>query len=226
MRETGRFLFLLTAIIFVFILTASSQDDGTASLGDVARQTRQQKQQKDAQASKDASANPAAPAASKDAPSKDASSKEGENKTASAENGAGKNAQPAKTAKKVVTNEDLPEHVGPTRTRPAVQRTAEAYDSEPNEEDQKIPAEYWTMRIQALKHQIAILKSEISETTASLQNGPGTCVSNCVEWNERQQQKQQQVDAMNMQLQEMEKALEEMQDMARKQGYGSSVYDP
>jgi predicted ribosome quality control (RQC) complex YloA/Tae2 family protein len=47
-----------------------------------------------------------------------------------------------------------------------------------------------------------------------------------VGWNERQREKQQRVERMQAQLQEQKRRLEEMQDSARKQGYGSSVYDP
>jgi hypothetical protein len=47
-----------------------------------------------------------------------------------------------------------------------------------------------------------------------------------VQWNERQQQKQQQVEVMKSQLEDQQKKLEDMQDSARQQGYGSSVYDP
>ena len=41
-----------------------------------------------------------------------------------------------------------------------------------------------------------------------------------------QQQKQQEVDTMKAQCEEQQKALEEMQEAARKEGFGSSVYDP
>jgi hypothetical protein len=60
----------------------------------------------------------------------------------------------------------------------------------------------------------------------SIQYASGNCVSNCVQWNERQKQKQDQVESMKGQLEEQQKHLEELQDEARKQGYGSSVYDP
>ena len=54
----------------------------------------------------------------------------------------------------------------------------------------------------------------------------GNCIANCAQWNERQQQKQQEVDTMKAQLEQQQKALEEMQEAARKEGFGSSVYDP
>ena len=77
-----------------------------------------------------------------------------------------------------------------------------------------------------MKNNIASLKSNIDTLTASIQYAPGNCVSGCVQWNEHQKQKQDQIDAMKVQLEQAEQRLEEMQEAARKQGYGSSVYDP
>jgi len=39
-------------------------------------------------------------------------------------------------------------------------------------------------------------------------------------------QKQQQVDRMQQELKQQQKQLEDMQETARQQGYGSSVGDP
>jgi len=47
-----------------------------------------------------------------------------------------------------------------------------------------------------------------------------------VEWNQHQTEKQQQVEQMKAQLEDKKKNLEEMQESARKQGYGTSIYDP
>ena len=78
----------------------------------------------------------------------------------------------------------------------------------------------------AQKSAIANLKSDIESLSASIEYAGANCVSGCVEWNERQKQKQDQVESMKVQLAEQEKRLEDMQESARKQGYGSSVYDP
>jgi len=59
----------------------------------------------------------------------------------------------------------------------------------------------------------------------SLQH-PETCIADCVQKNERQREKEQQLESMKAQLDQRQKALEELQDAARKQGFGSSVYDP
>jgi hypothetical protein len=159
--------------------TATAQD--SPSLGDLARQQRQQKEH------------------SKPAPGKDAK------------------------APKVITNEEIPEHAAPVRV---LANSEEHGDSMPAGSGAKQPAEHWQSQIQSQKSQIASLQTEIDQINESVRFAPSNCVGRCVEWNQRQREKQEQVERMQGQLQEQKKHLEEMQDAARKQGYGSSVYDP
>jgi len=233
MRKLRQFLLLLSAGAFVFALAAYGQDDAP-SLGDVARQSRLQKQQKDAQA-KDAEA--------KDAQSKDAQSKDAQSKVAPAGDAQGKDAQGTDAQSKadkdatskdaqtrkvphVITNDEIPEHIGPTRTLGQGSQPPVVTYQPPTYGENKAPAEYWKSQVMALKNYIANLKSNIDSLSASIQYAGGNCVSGCVQWNERQKQKQDQVDAMKLQLEQQQKRLEDMQEAARKQGYGSSVYDP
>jgi len=226
MRKSRRLFILLSAGVFVTAVAACGQDDAP-SLGDVARQARLQKQ-KDAQAkdgqAKDGPAKDAqradAPAPGKGGQSKSAPSKDTLLKVVSA-----KESQ-TKTSKKVVTNDEIPEHIGPTSTLPAKAKTSGTYTPPPTDGDEKIPPEYWKSQIQAQKAAIASMQSEISNLTASIQYAGSNCVSGCVEWNEEQQRKQQELESMKSQLEEMKNQLEEMQDAARKQGYGTAVYDP
>jgi len=220
MPKLRQLLLLFLAVAFVFVLAGFAQDDAP-SLGDVARQSRQQKQ-KDAQA-KDA---PVKDAPAKDAPSKDAQSNAApaKDKDKDKDKGAAaKDAQP-KTPH-VITNEDLPEHIGPTSTRPASQPTVVNY-AQPSYEQPKLPPDYWKNQIMAVKNSIANLKANIESVSASIQYAGGNCIANCVQWNERQKQKQDQVEIMKSQLEQQQKYLEDMQEAARRQGYGSSVYDP
>jgi peptidoglycan hydrolase CwlO-like protein len=78
----------------------------------------------------------------------------------------------------------------------------------------------------AQKNQVASLQGQIDELSESIRFAPANCVANCVGWNERQREKQQRVERMQAQLEDMKKRLDETQEAARKQGYGSSVYDP
>ena len=137
---------------------------------------------------------------------------------------------PAKDAKpaKVITNELISEHAsveGTQKTGPA-QKSDTPPPVKPSADAPKQTAEFWTSQIQALKSQVDILQKEINVTQESIQFAPANCVENCVQWNEQQQQKQKEVERMQGQLEEQKTRLEEMQDSARQQGYGSSVYDP
>ena len=76
------------------------------------------------------------------------------------------------------------------------------------------------------KNAIAALQQDIKSLGDSIHFAGANCVANCAEWNERQQQKQQEVESMKSQLEEQQKALEAMQESARKEGFGSTVYDP
>ncbi len=73
---------------------------------------------------------------------------------------------------------------------------------------------------------MATLQGQIAELANSIQYAGSNCVSNCAEWNQHQQAKQQQLELMKSQLEQQQKNLEDMQDGARKQGFGSAVYDP
>jgi hypothetical protein len=70
------------------------------------------------------------------------------------------------------------------------------------------------------------MQSEIDKLNDSIHFAPGNCVSGCVQWDERQKEKQQDVERMRTQLEEQKERLEAMQESARQQGYGSSISDP
>ncbi len=132
----------------------------------------------------------------------------------------GKDAKPVK----VITNEEMPAHAASV---PEAQTSeVQAASSAPAASKDAKEAERWRSQIQAQKSQIAALEKQIDEINQSIQFAPGNCVEGCVEWNKRQQEKQQQAERMQSQLQEQKSQLERMQESARKQGYGSSVYDP
>ena len=202
-----RVLVLLASVLFACAVAAQAQDE--PSLGDVARQSRQQKQQKDGQAAaKDGS--------NKDASNKDAGSKDAQPTDAKT---------PAPKAPRVITNEELPEHTGSsTATKRGSDSTA-ANDPPASGNRDELGAQ-WRSRIQSQKQAIVSLQQQIDSTTQSIHYAGGNCVANCVQWNERQKQKQDEVETMKGQLEEQKKQLDDMQESARKQGFGSSVYDP
>lgn len=170
----------------------------TLSLGEIARQVKLKKQQREAQLK-------AKEAAARDAQASDATP------------------APAKTAH-LVTNDDAPERatVTPVSAHPA----SATADSQADTGDHQAKGENWKSQILAQKNAVAQLQQEMKSLGDSIHFAGGNCIANCAQWNERQQQKQQEVESMKAQLEEQQKALEEMQEAARKEGFGSTVYDP
>lgn len=203
-----RKLFLLLAASACLSLPCLAQDQSTsdqqasapaASLGDIARQMKLKKQQKQAQLQQAKASQPVT---------------EIQN--------AGQ-AQEVKAAH-IVTNDDSSEHASVT---PAVeQATTSASDSQTGHEDRNAKAGKWKSDILAQKSQIASMEQEMKALSDSIHYAGGNCIANCAQWNEKQQEKQQQVESMKGQLQELQKHLEEMQESARKEGFGSTVSDP
>lgn len=202
-----RFVLLATSVLLCSAAYAQDQQAaadqaGTPppSLGEIARQLKLKKQQKEAQqkaketVSQDAQASDATPAA------------------------------PAKTAH-LVTNDDTPERAAVTSvsTNPA---GASKSDSQADSSDHDAKGQSWKSQILAQKKAIADLEQDIKTVGDSIHYAGANCVANCAQWNERQQQKQQEVDTMKAQLEEARKQLEDMQESARKEGFGSSVYEP
>jgi hypothetical protein len=219
MHKIPRILVVLSACSFLWAFAAHGQD--STSLADVARQLRLQKQQKDQGVKDTATQNPS----TKDAQAKDAQTKDPQAKDALAKNASAAD-QSAKD-KKVITNDEIPEHVGTTRTAGAVQKPpASVTDPPPTEQEEKLCADDWKAQIQSQKNYIASTESDIRSLNESIQYAGANCVANCADWNERQKQKQDQVESLKVQLEEQKKHLEDLQEGARKQGYGSSVYEP
>jgi hypothetical protein len=135
-----------------------------------------------------------------------------------------KDSQPA-LPKKVVTNDEIPEHIGSTLTSPSGPGSPLPAYTPPSYGPRKLAAEQWRSVIQAQKNVIVSQHREMDRLSDSLQH-PETCIADCVQKNERQREKEQQLESMKAQLDQRQKALEELQDAARKQGFGSSVYDP
>jgi len=213
-----RFFVLLAASVFLCSMSSAqekqpagqdqpAQEQQSApnpapSLGEIARQLKLKKQQKEAQLK----------------PAKDATSQEVQASDATAA------APPAKTAR-LVTNDDAPEPatVTPVSTHPM---DSDKPDSRAGNSDQQAKAATWKSQILAQKNAITGLEQDIKSLGDSIHYAGANCVANCTQWNEKQQQKQQEVDTLKAQLEEARKQLEEMQEAARKEGFGSSVYDP
>ncbi len=192
---------LLLCAASALLWTVATQAQDQPSLGDVARHVRQEKQQKGAQL-KRVSSN-SADAASATAANDSAASK------------------PAH----VISNENMFEHATPAATsNPAPD--ADKHENSSKAEKQEDRTEQVRSSILSQKAAVDSLKQQIEDLSSSIHFAGGNCVANCAQWNERQKQKQDEVESMKAQLDEQQKRLEEMQETARKQGFGSSVYEP
>lgn len=132
---------------------------------------------------------------------------------------------PASKTPRVITNDEIPEHVDSSITSGRTSYAQERVRTSEDYGNQKLSAEQWKSKIQAQKSSIASLQREIAAVTASI-HFPEHCLRNCVARNERQIQKENHVDEMKAQLAEQQKRLEDLQESARKQGFGNSVYEP
>jgi len=129
----------------------------------------------------------------------------------------------AQTASKVITNEDLPENPASGDANGSNQGSRESTASEAM--GSKSP-EQWKSEIEAQKKSVDDLQSQMEKLNASIHFAPGNCVRNCVQHNERQVQKQDEVQRMQSELDQQKQKLEDMQEAARKEGYGNAVYEP
>jgi len=138
----------------------------------------------------------------------------------------GANAQDGQSSKpsRVVTNDDIPEHVGSTLTSPPrVVITRPIYT--PPSYPRQVPAEEWKALVLSQKNAIAGIQRDIDRLSKSIQY-PETCLADCAQRNEREMEKMTRLDALKTQLEQQQKRMEDLQEAARKQGFGSSVYDP
>ena len=182
MSQTSRLLLQPVTVIVLLATMSYSQD--SQSLGDVARQARQQKKQV------------------KDAPGKDLQ------------------------ARKVVTNDEIPEQAASTADGSGADQSHELALHHTSSEPGKLSAERWKALIQAQKNVVSSLQQQIDKLNSSIHFVEANLYVNGPQHNKRQAQKQQEVERAQAQLEEQKERLGDMQESARKQGYGSSVYDP
>ncbi len=130
-----------------------------------------------------------------------------------------------KAAKKVVTNEDLPE--SPDLT-PGEHETVGKYQAviAPHEPTAAQNANQWKSSILEQKNRIASMQAQIDKLNGSIRFVEANAYVNGVQYNQYQLRKQQQVSNLQTQIAEQKKKLEEMQEAAKKAGMGSAVYDP
>jgi chromosome segregation ATPase len=132
--------------------------------------------------------------------------------------------------KKVVTNEDIPEHADASSDPPA---SSSATSSQGAHDDSSAPAgavlkagDQLKAAILRQKTAVADLKVQIDKVQNSIHFVEANAYRNGVEYNKLQAQKQQELQRLQSQLEEQKKNLEQMQETARRAGFGSAVWDP
>jgi hypothetical protein len=132
-------------------------------------------------------------------------------------------AKNGQTPPKVITNEDLGE---PPEGTPENAKTQGKADNPKVKPLGSKTAEQWKAEIEAQKTAIANLQKRIDQVNASVHFARASATWREVQHNERQEQKLDEVQNMQDQLAQEQQKLEGMQESARREGFGSSVYDP
>jgi len=139
--------------------------------------------------------------------------------------------KPPAKSKKVVTDEDLPAHAPDADAPPNDGRHEEVSAEHPASVEHSASnvlqsGEQFKSAIARQKAAIADLRGHIDKLNDSIHFVEANAYRNGVEYNKVQVQKQQEVQRLQGQLDEQKKELEQMQEKARKAGYGSAVWDP
>lgn len=136
--------------------------------------------------------------------------------------------QPAAT---VITNDDLPsdgladEGAQPRRHyRDDSERDARAELQKAAKNDSN--AQGWRTRILNQKSQIASLQAQIQNVKASLRVPLDSSGYYAAQANQRTQAKVQEIDDLQQKLQIENQKLQDLQESARKAGFGSAIYEP
>jgi hypothetical protein len=127
----------------------------------------------------------------------------------------------AKAAKKVITNEDIPESPAPSQ-----QETGGKTNSPSADSPAPRSALEWRNMILAQKDRIETMQAQTNKLNASIHFVTANAYVNGAEYNQYQVKKQQEVKNLQKQLEEEWKKLADMQEAARKEGMGAAVYDP
>lgn len=130
--------------------------------------------------------------------------------------------QNPQAAPKVITNESLPKH-SPDEDEPS---TAAHQDDSLSRPLGSKPAEQWKADIAAQRSTVSSLQSQIDTLNRTIHFANGGCVYHCVEHNENQLKKQDEVQRLQGQLDQAKTKLDAMQDQAQREGFGNSVYEP
>ena len=129
--------------------------------------------------------------------------------------------QNPQTVPKVITNDDLPEHSADDD-----ESATATPDDSPSRPLGSKSAEQWKADIATQRNTVTSLQNEIDRLNGTIHFANGTCVYHCVQHNENQVKKQDEVQRLQQQLDLAKTRLEDMQEQARREGFGNAVYEP
>ena len=134
---------------------------------------------------------------------------------------------PSSKAKRVVTDQDMPAHAE-SSSEDASQHDGPHSEAAvlPSSTDVLKTGDQWKSSIASQKTTVADLKNRIDKLNASIRFVSANAYRNGVEYNKYQAHKQQEVGRLQSELDEQKRALEQMQETARRAVYGSAVWDP
>ena len=144
-----------------------------------------------------------------------------------------KNKQQATTTNKVLTNDDLSISGHSDDTAPDDSQKKKTAKQKPSataaqpDKDGQPSAEELKTAIQDKKQAIAETQDEITklQSTINYVQNNRNIYTNAPEYNEAQKRKEQEVNRLKGILQQQQDELKDLQDTARKAGYGSAIYD-
>ena len=126
--------------------------------------------------------------------------------------------QDPQVVSKVITNDDLAPH------EPDDAQKTPSRDPRPSRPTKS--AAQWKAEILAEESRISSLRAQIQKLNSTVRFSSPTCHYHCVEHNENQLRKEDQVQRMQDQLAEEKQKLNDLQEAARRDGFGNSVYEP
>ena len=128
----------------------------------------------------------------------------------------------SKAAKKVVTNDDIPESPDATPAHSDSDATGSDSSAAPAPKS----AREWRIEIMAQEERVEKLQARIDKLTESIHFVVANNYVNGAEYNQYQIKKQQEIKNLQKQLEEQQKKLSDLQEAARKEGMGGAVYEP
>ncbi len=129
--------------------------------------------------------------------------------------------------KKVITEDDLPaqDTISTGSSEAAANESSKEEKQADSSADKMKSADDFKAGIQAQKQNVDALQKQLEDLKASVHFVEANAYTNGVEYNEHQIKKQKEAERLQKQLDEEKSKLQDMQEQARKAGFGSAVYE-